>query len=253
MLEPTRLADYTIWGVALVLYLYDAARVLGPREMLLVEATRGRLQPALGDNPFTSGTRALAFGPVHLPHRGLFVATWGQPWRDPAVLAATLEPLAALRGSLGSLRVLAVMAAILLFAVGPVLTLALGADAAVLFTAAGLYPTAVAAIVALWWRRARLRLASGRSLWLSLEILVCPAFLPNLVRKVTAQHPIDADGAQVLVALAGGHVADDFLARLRRRTEDLLDAEGDDPSGQATLRRYLSELPGRVEAPQVEG
>jgi hypothetical protein len=251
MLEPTRLADYTIWGVALVLYLYDAARMLGPREMLLVEAARGRLQPALGDNPFTSGTRALAFGPVHLPHRGLFVATWGRPWRDPAALAATLEPLAALRGSLGPLRVLAVLAAILLFAVGPLLTLALGADAAVLLTAAGLYPTVAAAIIVLWWRRPRLRLASARAVWLSLEILVCPAFLPNLVRTITAQHPIDADGAQVLVALAGDHAADEFLARLRRRTEDLLDAEGSDPAGQAALHRYLTELGGHVEAPQV--
>ena len=108
-----------------------------------------------------------------------------------------------------------------------------------LLTAAGLYPTVVATIVALWWRRDRLRLAPARSVWLSLEVLVCPAFLPNLVRKITAQHPVDADGAQVLVATAGGDVAAEFLAQLRRRTEDVLDSEGGDPA----LRAYLAGLP----------
>jgi hypothetical protein len=237
--EPTRLADYAIWGVALLLYAYDAARVLGPREMLLVEAARGRLEPALGDNPFTSRPRALAFAPLHFPHRGVFVATWGRPWSDPGALAATLEPLTQLRTSLGPVRALAVLAGLLLFVVGPLLTLTLGPDAAVLLTAVGLYPTVVAAIVALWWRRPRLRLAPARSVWLSLEVLVCPAFLPNLVRKVTTHHRIEADGAQVLVATAGGDVAAEFLTRLRRRTEDLLDAAGGDPA----LRAYLAELP----------
>jgi hypothetical protein len=237
--DPARLGDYAIWAVALLLYAYDAGRLLGPREMLLVEAGQGRLEPALGDNPFNSATRALAFAPLHRPHRGVFVATWGRPWRDPGTLTATLEPLTRLRGSLAPLRVLAVLAALLLFVVGPLLTLSLGPDVAVLLTAAGLYPTVVAAIVALWWRRARLRLTAGRAVWLSLEVLVCPAFLPNLVRTITAQHRVEADGAQVLVATAGADVAAGFLGRLRRRTEDLLETEGSDPA----LRAYLAGLP----------
>jgi hypothetical protein len=68
------------------------------------------------------------------------------------------------------------------------------------------------------------------------------AFPPNLVRKVTAHYPVEADGAQVLVATAGSDVADAFLTRLRRRAEDLLDAEGDDPRGQAALRAYVTGL-----------
>jgi hypothetical protein len=236
--EPTRLADYAIWAVALLLYAYDAARVLGPREMLLVEAAQRRLEPALGDNPFSAGTRALAFAPLHRPHRGVFVVTWGRPWSDPGALTATLESMTRLRGALAPIRVLAVLAGLLLFVVGPFLTWALGPDAAVLLTAAGLYPTVVAAIVALWWRRARLQLAPARFVWFSLEILVCPAFLPNLVRTITTQHRIEADGAQVLVAAAGREGAAEFLARLRRRTEDLLDSGGD-----PALRAYLAELP----------
>ncbi len=242
MLEPTRVADYAIWGVALLLYLYDAARLLGPHDMLLVEAGHGRLAPALADNPFASGTRALAFGPLHLPHRGVFVAAWGRPWCDGARLRTTLESVGRLRASLGVVRLLAALAGVLLFVVGPALTMALGPDAAVLYTAAALYPTVVAAIVALWWWRRPLRLTAGRSAVLSLEVLICPAFLPNLVRKLTGHQSLEADGAQVVVATAAAEVRDEFLARLARRTEAMLEEDAADPATQARLRAYLATL-----------
>jgi hypothetical protein len=244
VLEPTRAADYAIWGVALLLYVYDAARLLGPHDMLLVEAGPGRLVPALADNPFTSRTRAVAFGPLHLPHRGVFVATWGRSWCDGAGLGTALGSLGRLRASLGAVRLLAALAGLLLFVVGPALTMALGPDAAVVYTAAGLYPTAVAAIAALWWRRRPFQLTVGRAVVMSLEVLLCPAFLPNLVRKITAHHALDADGAQVLAATAAGEVRDEFLARLARRTEALLDDDTADPAARAHLRTYLATLEG---------
>ncbi|HEX6212170.1 MAG TPA: hypothetical protein VF136_15415 [Methylomirabilota bacterium] len=240
MLEP-RAADHAVWLVALLLYVYDAARLLGPRQMLLVEAAGGRLAPALGDNPFASGARALAFGPLHLPHRGVFVAAWGRPWSDDATLAATLEALGQLRGSLGPLRWLAALAGGLLFVVGPALTVTLGPDAAVLYTAAVLYPTVGAAIAALWWRRRRLRLTAGRSVVLSLEVLVCPAFLPNLVRKIIGQHPVETDAAQVLAATAPAEVREELLARLARRAEAILDDDAD-PAARPSLQSYLATL-----------
>jgi hypothetical protein len=240
VLEP-RAADHAVWLVALLLYVYDAARLLGPRQMLLVETAGGRLVPTLGDNPFASGARALAFGPLHLPHRGVFVATWGRPWSDDATLAATLATLGQLRGSLGPLRWLAALAGGLLFVVGPALTVTLGPDAAVLYTAAVLYPTVGAAIAALWWRRRRLRLTAGRSVVLSFEVLVCPAFLPNLVRKILGQHPLEADAAQVLAAAAPAEVREELLARIARRAEAILDDDAD-PAARPSLQSYLASL-----------
>ena len=244
MVEPPRLADYAIWGVALVLYAYDAARRLGPREFLLVEAAGGRLEPSLNDSPFTARARVLAFGPLHLPHRGVFVAAWGRPRSDEAGLRTTLDALARFRGSLGAARVLACLAFGWLFLVGPALTLTLGPDAAVLYTAAGLYPTVLAAIVALWWRRGHFRLTRARAALVSVEILVCPAFLPNLVRKLTAPYPIEMDGAQVAVATAASELRAEFLVRLERRMQAMLD-DGDGgtaAAARAQLDAYLTTL-----------
>ena len=243
MLEP-RAADHAIWLVAVLLYVYDAARLLGPRQMLLVEDGHGRLAPALGDSPFAPRSRTLAFGPLHLPHRAVFVADWGRSWSGGAELARTLEALARLRGALGVVRVLAALAGALLFVVGPALTVALGPDAAVLCTAAGLYPTVVAAIAAVWWRRHALGLTPGRAAVLSLEVLVCPAFLPNLVRKITGQQRVEADGAQVVVAVAAAEVSEEFLVRLERRAEVMLEASTADPAAQTQLRGYLTTLQG---------
>lgn len=244
MLETTRAADYAIWGVALLLYLYDAARVLGVRDMLLVEAPGGRLAPTLGDNPFASAARTLAFGPLHLPHRGAFVAAWGRPWGDDTAVKAALESIARLRAELGVLRVLAACAGVLLFLVGPALTLALGPDAAVVYIAAGLYPTVIATVATLWWRRGAYRLTASRSVLLSLELLVCPAFLPNVVRKITGQPPLGLDGAQIVAATAAPDVKDAFLAQLERRTEAMLEEAAADPTGSRQLRAYLSTLQG---------
>lgn len=247
MLAEPRGADYAIWVVALALYVGDAAKLLAPREMLLVEAGAGRLAAVFSEYPFTVAGRVLAFGPPLRPHRGVFVAPWGGAWTDAA--PAVIGTIEGLGRSLGVARAIAVWAFALLFLIGPVLTVLLGPDAAVLGVAALLYPTVVAAVVALWWRRRAFRLTAARAAWLSLEILLCPAFLPNLVRKLTAPLPIEADAAQLLVATATPDVRDALLERLERRAEELVaEATGHEPT-RAELRVYLETLRGIHRAP----
>lgn len=244
MFEHTRLADHAIWGVALLLYAYDAARLLGPRDVLLVEAGRGRLVPTLSDPPFSSWTRVLAFEPLHLPHRGVFLAVWGRPWRDDVTLKIALEALARLRASLGPMRVTAALAALLLFVVGPALTLTLGPNAAVLYTATGLYPTVLVAVAALWRRRRRFGLGAARCALLSVEVLVCPAFLPNLVRKLTGTPAIDTDPVQILRATGEAGDTAGLVARIQSRGQEALEADDADPTAQAQLRAYLATIGG---------
>lgn len=226
------MADHAVWIVAFLLYACDATKLLPPRELLLVEAGRGRLGTGFSDQPFTLAGRILAWAPLLRPHRGVFVAPWGRVWVEPDALAATLAAVERRRGVLGGARVLALVAFALLFVAGPVLTRLLGADAAVLLVAAALYPTVLAAIVWLWWRRRRLELSGLQALGVSAEILVCPAFLPNLVRKLTARLPIEADGAQVLAAAAPAEVKAQLLTRIETRAEELL-------RDDAGLRAYL--------------
>jgi len=238
--DQPRTADFAIWLVALALYAFDAARLLSPRELLLVETGGGRLAAVFSAYPFTLGGRILAFAPLTRPHRGVFVAPWGRAWSAEPVLRATLGWVEALRRTLLPARLLAAAAFVLLFVVGPALTLLLGSDPAVLWTAALVYPTAVAAVGVLWWRRRAFGLTARHAALLSLEVLVCPAFLPNLVRKITTARPVEADGAQILLATAADDVKAEFLARLSSRAEELINQAADDATRQAALRNYLA-------------
>jgi hypothetical protein len=232
--------DYTIWILAFLLYVGDAARLLAPRQLLLIEAGRGRLVPGFSEHTFTTVGRSLAFGPVLMPYRGVFVAAWSTAWRDAAGLQAALATIEELRRPLAVIRPLVSLVFVLLFVAGPVLTWALGSGVAVLATAALLYPTIVVTIAALWWKRRALRLTAARSAWLSVEMLICPAFLPNLVRKITGVAPIEADGAQILAATAAAEVREEFLARLAVLTEALIDETNDDDASRDHLRAYLA-------------
>ena len=240
MLDQPRAADYAIWLVAFALYAADAARLLTPRQLLLVEAGRGRLASPFSAEPFTIAGRALVWVPLLRPDRGAFVAPWGRPWVDAAALRSARDAIETLRGGMRIARVLAAWTFVLLFVAGPVLTSLLGTDPAVLCVAALLYPTVLLTIGVVWWRRRAWGLGRGAAALLSVEILVCPAFLPNLVRKLTGAHALEVDGAQLLVAAAPDDVKQEFLGRLTSRAEVLINEAGDDAEAQAALRSYLA-------------
>jgi hypothetical protein len=82
-------------------------------------------------------------------------------------------------------------------------------------------------------------LTRGQAAWLSLDLLICPAFLPNLVRKITVPRPIDTDGPQLLFATAVSEVKEEFVTRLEGRTEDLLDGAVSDGPEPSELRSYV--------------
>jgi hypothetical protein len=180
------------------LYLSDAARLLRWRELLLVEAGRGRLRPSLSENPFTIAGRVLAFPPLVLPHRSVFIGSWGGQWSADRDVTSALASLERRRGSLTAVRIAAAVGFALLFIAGPALTFLWGPGAAVLLTAALLYPTILGTAVVLWRRRRDVHLTAMQTVGLGIELLVCPAFLPNLVRKITTRHRVEADGAQIV-------------------------------------------------------
>jgi len=233
--------DYTIWILAFLFYVGDAARLLSPRQLLLVEAAGGHLVPGFSEHTFTTVGRSLVFGPLLMPFRGVFIAAWSTAWRDTAGLQGALAAIETLRRQLGVIRPLVSMVFGLIFVVGPVLTWVLGPGAALLTVAALLYPALGVTAGALWWKRRALSLSTARVTWLSVEMLICPAFMPNLVRKITTAAPIEADGAQILAATAPAEVREEFLARLAVRTEALID-EADDDGSRDRLRAYLARV-----------
>lgn len=243
-MAETQGADYAIWCVAALLYLFDAARLLAPRELLLIEGGRSRLTAVLSREPFTLAGRVLCFAPLLRPDRGAFVAPWGREWLAAGELQAAIAGIERIRAALGGARGVACAAFLLLFGMGPALTFVVGANAAVVYTAALLYPTVALAIGWLWWRRRRLALTVRHTLFVSVEMAICPALLPNLVRKITATHRLTVDGGQLASATAAAAARPEVLAPFVDRAESLLDGADDDSTESETLQRYLVTLRG---------
>jgi hypothetical protein len=244
VLDEARASDYTIWAVAFLLYLSDAARLLRWRELLLVEAGRGQLRPSLSDNPFTIAGRVLAFPPLVHPQRGVFIASWGGQWSADRDVTSALASLGQLRGSLTAVRIAAAVGFALLFIAGPAFTFLWGPAAAVLLTAALLYPTILGTAVVLWRRRRDVHLTAMQTVGLGIELLVCPAFLPNLVRKITTRHRVEADAAQIVAVSLSPEERTEFFARLQVRADELINEASADDAVQQELRSYLVMLRG---------
>jgi hypothetical protein len=170
------------------------------------------------------------------------VAPWGQAWTEPSKIEANLEVLARLRGSLLVARLLATWAFGLLFIVGPPLSLVRGPTTAILYVAAAVYPAGLVALTMLWWQRRSFGMTPIRCAGLGLEVLVCPAFLPNLVRRITTLHRLEADAAQILLKTGAHTLTEDFLGKLEARAEEL--GEATNPQGQEQFRVYMATVRG---------
>jgi hypothetical protein len=228
--------DHAIWIVAALLYVFDAAKLLSPREFLVVETGRGRFAPALGEAPFTLAGRVVAFGALLRPDRAVFVLRWGDRWAHPDAARAAPRRFTDISARLFPLRLVVIWSSVWLFAAGPALTVWLGLDAAIYCAIAAVYPAVLAAGLVLWHVRAALRLSRARIAKLVVEALVFPPALANLVRKVTLAESIEGDGVQTALALLDPDGRERFWDRLERRAEELINEVGrDDPEGQRLL------------------
>lgn len=80
----------------------------------------------------------------------------------------------------------------------------------------------------------------SHAIWLTIDILICPAFLPNLTRKITAREPIAVDGVQIVFARATSEMKAELVRRIENRTEGLgEESDALDEAGVNEMRSYL--------------
>jgi hypothetical protein len=228
-----------IWVIAFLFYAVDSAKLLLPREMLLIETRRGGLRTSLSAVPFLIAGRPLYFCPLHLPQRAVYRAAWGSMTND-ADLDTALESLRGRRKPLLPFRVVATVMFTLLFFVGPSLTLFLGPDTAIVYLAGFVYVVALGSAAAVWFLKDHLAVAPGHAIRLGLELVLCPAFVPNIVRRITCSWKIEADGVQLGMVASTPDLREQLVNRVEVRVGELLeDLPADDPEAER-LRAYMA-------------
>lgn len=159
-------------------YLYDSALLLYADEVLFSKPLQ-RWGAAFGEGATWRG-RFLAFPVLMCPGAPLLRATWGGD-RTPSERVAVEHMLRTLR----PLRWLAWPVALGLFGLVPLALIRHWPPTWVLGLLLLIYLPTVLAVMVLWLRREQLGLSGKAVAAIAFDVLACPPFALNLVRRVT--------------------------------------------------------------------
>lgn len=230
-------AEVALITGAIALYLYDTAMLLYSNEVLFVYGWR-RWRASLGSH-FLLGGRFVALPGALLPGTVIFRGCWGRVGTAPAPLHT---PLPDFLQAIRPLQWASWLLAVLLFAAIPVCLVWRPTSYLMLALVLAFYGTALACGVYLVTQRKQLGL-QGRMLRSAIvDVLACPPFAVNVVRRVTlavgpATTP-DAFAHQVLTSDGYHGLCRDIQARLQ--LTDLADPaaaqsmQGSTPPGSST-------------------
>ena len=218
------------------LYLYDSALLLYRDEGVV--STRGRTGWAMrfGSDMQIRGRYLFIPSPL-MPHRPIFRLVWkvetgaaaDHRWTERRTL---FEPLAPLVWSvLVSMFVLLPVA--LFFRLG---------DAVALAAFAVLYLSILALLGWIGFKRASFGLTGRRFAALAFEALICSPFALNLVRKISAEMPVDENLVQAARRLLDAGKWEAGRMQILARIDEELDFEDEQSRRASALKTLRAEL-----------
>ena len=214
------------------LYLYDSALLLYRDEGVVSVVGRDGWAVRFGPGIQIRGRYLFIPSPV-TPHRPLFRLVWkpetavagDRRWTERRTLFEPLIPM--VWGMLVSIFVL--LPAGLFFRLG---------DAMLLAAIAFLYLNILALLGWISLKRASFGLTGRRFAALAFEALICSPFALNLVRKISAEMPVDENLVDAARRLQKAHHWEASRRQILARIDEELDFE-DEESGRASALKLL--------------
>lgn len=229
-------AEWTLMALAAALYVWDSALLLYANEGLLTPRGRDGWALELGSTLRLAGRELYLPSPLTL-HRPLFRLAWSfeaPAAGDPGWSArrAAFRPLAPLVWGMAAA----------LFVLLPLGLFSRFGEPMLIAALALLYLDILAALAWAALRRTRLGIAPKRLAALAFELLVCPPFALNLVRRLSLEIPIGEDLIAAARRLQGADEWQASRALFAARLDDALLDESEDSPRAAALGRYRNLL-----------
>ncbi len=239
-------AELYLVGGALLLYLFDSCLALYGDELLFATGLHGWHNVAAG-NVLVLGRRLMLPNPL-MPGARLLRVCWSRalagdlsarqpepPFMERATTPAFLQVL-------GPLQV-GVTALLLLIAVAlPAVLYASGQGLPLLLLLAAIYALNLAMTVWLWRVRTALGLGARACIFLTVDLLLCPPFAINLVRKITLQLKQAGDPLLFAREHFGAAQLAALCAQLARRVRAELAADETDGAHHQQLQALCRRL-----------
>lgn len=210
---------------ALAFYLYDSSLLICSDEVVFTNDSK-QWAWTLGAD-FTLAGRYLVFPGLFRPGASVIRANWHGT--GPTTALRTSRP--ACLDALAPLRWFARLIALLLFVAMPLVLVFTSSVAAMLVVGAGLYSAAIASTLYLVRKRHALGLSPRMLASIAIDVIACPPFAVNVVRKVTLNAcTLDAPQAFARTELSAQTYATLLAeARTRMAAADIPDPLHDDP------------------------
>jgi hypothetical protein len=232
-------AELALMLVALGLYLYDSALLLHINEAVITPR-RGGWRLRFGSSHLGFRGKELYLPSPFLPHRPGFLLLW--PLRPGSTDAPGIwesrrklfRPVAPLVWAM----------ACALFVLLPLGLFSVVGDWILLVALALLYAAIAGVLLWLAMKRRELGLSASRLGSLAFELVACPPFAVNVVRRVSVEMPLDADLALAARQLQRPEEWDATRGELVARLDEQIDAEDEGSERCALLkesRRRLAE------------
>lgn len=231
--------EWLVLALMAGLYLYESVCLLAPNELLLIR--RRSWHHHSGNRGFALRGRHPALPGWRDFYRPAFRLAWQLPGQTGPLAAAPMP------AALDALQRLALPTLLLTVAV---LWLALTVPGGNLdLIAAALvsyYLLALATLGYLYYLRRALGLTGGQVVSLGVEILCCPPFAPNLVRRLSLAQPLGHDALLLAARLLPPAEWQQLAGNAAGVMQQLLDFDEIAPQDRAAAARLLRALQGEA-------
>jgi hypothetical protein len=173
---------------AIAFYLYDCAIRLCSNELIYMRTAQA-WRVTGGFDVFIFGRRLCLPGLLS-PHALLVRVAWSE---DDARPVATEWPPSSLRRALRPLQVICSVLHVMLLVLLPVFSIALGAGFPLLALFAVFYFLTIVALIVIYSRRDTLGLDMKTYWLLAVDVVFCPPFAVNIVRKISLRCRLDGN------------------------------------------------------------
>ena len=224
--------------VAIGLYLYDSALLLHINEGVVTPRRGGGWRVRFGSRQVSFRGKELYMPSPFLPHRPGFRLLWDLPARSMEARSVWQ----ARRDLFKPLVPLVWAMALALFVLLPLGLFSVLGDWILLVALITLYLGIAVALLWLATRRRQLGLSPRQLGILVFELLACPPFAVNVIRRVSVEMPLEADlmsvARQLQAAADWNETRGEFIARL----DEQIDAEDEDSERSVLLRNSRQKL-----------
>ena len=224
--------------LALGLYLYDSVLLLYSNEAVLIAHGKQGWSAGFGSRHTTLRGRHVYIPNPLLPARALFRLTWKTGNPQPARPDLWIGQ----RDALSCLTVPVWCLAALVFLLLPVTLFGGLGDLPIALTFLLIYFTVLVIVFLLWFNRRRFDLTTGRCALLALDLLICPPFALNIIRRISLRQTLREDFIDVARRLLAPSDWDTTRLEILARLDDELAIEPEDSPRTAALQVLRTKL-----------